>query len=290
MTIHAFTDYECKFCHLAFIPLPTARICPKCGRKSHKVFHDFRERTLQSASFNLAKDNSFIPGAWGMFTIGDRYYWLAFQFLQFTSSYTNVKDKDLLNKTFSEKKAHELAAKFVDKLNFGKEKYRAAHMEAFFSSLLLPSIKIGARKNAVLRYSCFLCHSKRDKEFVDKLYSDLLASSISCWYFPEDAVFGKGVWSEIDGKIQSSEKVIVVCSSNSLQSSPVIREIERVLQREDVEKKDILIPIAIDNYIFQNWQHSRKADVVGKVVGSFHNWKRVKQYQKSFRRLLQSVQ
>jgi hypothetical protein len=67
-------------------------------------------------------------------------------------------------------------------------------------------------------------------------------------------------------------------------------EIERTLQREDREKKNVLFPIRMDGYIFDNWEHERKADVVNKVVGGFRHWKDHDAYQKSLVKLLQDLQ
>ncbi len=84
---------------------------------------------------------------------------------------------------------------------------------------------------------------------------------------------------------------------NSLQSPAVLREIERGLQREDREKKNVLFPIRVDNYIFakrkgkerDKWEHERKADVVKKVVGDFRHWKDHDAYQKSLAKLLKDL-
>ena len=54
----------------------------------------------------------------------------------------------------------------------------------------------------------------------------------------------------------------MICSKDSLQSVPVIREIERALQKEDREHKNVLFPIRIDDYLFDEWDHPRKADSV----------------------------
>ena len=67
---------------------------------------------------------------------------------------------------------------------------------------------------------------------------------------------------EIDTAIRHYDKLVVICSENSLQSPPVIREIERALQKEDREHKNVLFPIRIDNYLFEAWDHPRKADYV----------------------------
>jgi len=135
-------------------------------------------------------------------------------------------------------------------------------------------------------YSCFVSYSTKDEFFAKRLYFELLAKDVRCWLFDEDAKWGEKVWSEIDRSINLHDKVIVVCSVNSLQSEPVLREIERALQREDKEKRNILFPVRIDDYIFAGWEHPRKSDVTSKVVGDFRN---SVEYEKSFRRLLESL-
>ncbi len=140
-------------------------------------------------------------------------------------------------------------------------------------------------------YSCFISHSAKDKRFCERLYADLQAKGVRVWYFPEDAKWGETVWGEIDRGIKVYDKLIVVLSENSLQSGPVNREIERALNREDKEGKGILFPIRIDDYIFDTWEHERKADVVRKVVGDFSGWdKDAAKYEKAFDKLLKGLQ
>jgi hypothetical protein len=77
------------------------------------------------------------------------------------------------------------------------------------------------------------------------------------------------VWHEIDSTIKIYDKLIVVCSRASLHSGPVLREIERALTSEDFEKKNLLFPIRLDKFIFSEWQHEGKADLIAKVIGDF---------------------
>lgn len=139
-------------------------------------------------------------------------------------------------------------------------------------------------------YTCFISHSSKDKLFSEKLYNDLQRSGVRCWYFPEDAKWGKSVWAEIDNSIRIYDKLMVVCSENSLNSGPVLREIERALQKEDRENKNVLFPIAIDNYVFDKWKHERKADVLNKVVGDFKCWDNdIEKYNTSFSKLIMGL-
>jgi hypothetical protein len=139
-------------------------------------------------------------------------------------------------------------------------------------------------------YSCFISYSDKDKDFVKRLYADLQSKGVRTWYFPEDAKWGESVWGEIDRAIKIYDKLVVVCSQNSLQSGPVLREIERALQREDREHKNILFPITIDDYVFNEWKHERKDDVRKKVVGDFRAWRDPSSYQEAFSKLLKGLQ
>ncbi len=150
-------------------------------------------------------------------------------------------------------------------------------------------------------YSCFISYSHKDERFCKRLYNDLLGAGVRTWFFPEDATMGETIWGEIDRAIKIYDKLVVVCSKESLNSVPVLREIERGLQREDDDRKDddddddkkknVLFPITIDSYIFEEWEYERKADVLNKVVGDFKGWSRnAKMYEKEFQRMLKALQ
>lgn len=144
--------------------------------------------------------------------------------------------------------------------------------------------------SAIEFYTCFISHSSKDKSFNARLYADLQVNDVRCWYFPEDATWGKSVWGEIDQGIKLYDKLLVICSKNSLVSGPVLREIERALNREDKEGKDVLFPVTIDSYIFDGWEHPRKADVLSKVVGDFRGWSRsAAKYDKAFEKLMKAL-
>lgn len=146
-------------------------------------------------------------------------------------------------------------------------------------------------------HSCFISHSSKDTRFCDRLNADLKINGVRTWYFPEDARWGGSLWEEIDCGLNACDKLIVVCSRHSLTSGPVLREIERSLQREDDElratgrAKHVLFPITLDRYLFDDWQHPRKADVLTKVVGTFQGWNRsAEKYSTACDRLLRSLQ
>jgi hypothetical protein len=120
-------------------------------------------------------------------------------------------------------------------------------------------------------------YSPQDDGFAQRLYADLQAKNGRCWNFDENAK-----WGEIDTAIRYYDKLVVICSEHSLQSQPVIREIERALQKEDREHRNVLFPIRIDDYLLDDWDHPRKADVVSKVIGDFRGWENHATYAKAF--------
>lgn len=137
--------------------------------------------------------------------------------------------------------------------------------------------------------SCFISYSTKDSAFCRALHAELLEAGVNAWLFEEDAKWGEPMWGEIDKSIRLHDRVVVVCSKKSLESEPVLREIERALRREDSERKRVLFPIRIDNYIFDHWDHPRKADVLTKVVGDFTGWKEPMKMRAGVQRLIQAL-
>ncbi len=171
----------------------------------------------------------------------------------------------------------------------------------FFSSLAEGS----------LYYTCFISYGSSDAEFADRLYQDLAKKKVRCWKYDKSAVIGRGTWANIDRGISSYDKVIVICSKDSLNRTGVLNELERALQKEDSlhqenarrakeakdkgEKpklldEDVLCPVRLDNYVFDEWQHSRKADVIKRHIGDFQEWKtNKKKYNLELKKLLQAL-
>src|SRR5258705_547515 len=119
------------------------------------------------------------------------------------------------------------------------ERSAGAIPEAFLRGAGLSDTSIAYARSLVSHhiqyYTCFISHSSKDQRFCNRLYADLQAKNVRTWYFPEDAIWGKPVWGEIDRSIKLYDKLVVVCSAHSLQSGPVQRAIARALQREDRE-------------------------------------------------------
>jgi uncharacterized protein YjbI with pentapeptide repeats len=140
-------------------------------------------------------------------------------------------------------------------------------------------------------YSCFISFAEPDDEFSEKLYRDLRREGVTCWRWKEDAKWGKDLMSSVDEAIRINDKLIVICSEQSLNSPAVIREIERALQKEDElarqgKARDVLFPVRLDDYVLTKWNHHRKADVIAKHIGDFRQWRNPDSYRKAVGRLI----
>lgn len=150
-------------------------------------------------------------------------------------------------------------------------------------------------------YTCFICYCTADEEFATRLYNDFQGAGIRCWKWNEDARVGRNLYGEIDDAIRKFDKLVIVVSEASLKSPYVMDEIERALdkERELIRRKhngeyggetDVLFPVRIDDYIFEGWDHERKADVKKKVVADATNWdKDNKKYQRMLEKLIRDL-
>lgn len=144
-------------------------------------------------------------------------------------------------------------------------------------------------------YTCFISFTEADDVFVEKMYNDLRAKGLNCWRWKEDAPWGKDLMRSIDAAIQVFDKVIVVCSEHSLKAPVVLREIERALQKEDAlftqgKDNEVLFPIRLDDFVLNEWDHPRKADVKAKYIGDFRQWRDPAKYSQGLDRLIRDLQ
>ncbi len=135
MTIHSKVDSKCKYCDTPFVPIPESPNCPKCQRKSRKVFPNFVKETVRSAEFNRWKYRSFMT-TWAVCNIGDRYYMVAFKFLNYVCAQLKARKGKLLSRKFSEAQVDALTSQFLEMCDFGEQPYWRDGFKTYLSLLL----------------------------------------------------------------------------------------------------------------------------------------------------------
>ncbi len=140
-------------------------------------------------------------------------------------------------------------------------------------------------------YSCFISYSSKDQEFAERLYADLQAKGVRCWFAPEDLKIGDPFRQRIDDAIRRYDKLLVVLSETSVASSWVESEVEAAMERERTAKGQVvLFPIRLDEAVMKTGQ-AWAADIRRKRhMGDFSHWHDHNSYQKAFQRLLRDLQ
>ena len=65
-------------------------------------------------------------------------------------------------------------------------------------------------------YSCFISYSKQDQEFADRLYADLQAKCVRCWFAPHDIKGGRKLHEQLDEAIRLHDKLLLILSEHSM--------------------------------------------------------------------------
>ena len=139
-------------------------------------------------------------------------------------------------------------------------------------------------------YSCFISYSSKDQEFAERLYADLQAKGVRCWYAPEDLKIGDKFRQRIDDAIRFHDKLLVVLSESSVRSTWVESEVGAAFERESRQDGQlVLFPIRLDDAVIDTKQ-SWAADIRRKRhIGDFRTWQDHNSYKKAFERLLRDL-
>ena len=143
-------------------------------------------------------------------------------------------------------------------------------------------------------YSCFISYSTKDQEFADRLYADLQAKGVRCWFAPHDIQGGRKIHEQIDDAIRLHDKLLLILSEHSMSSNWVKTEIANARQREEQEKKNLLFPITLaameEVKKWKLFDADRGIDSAREVreyfIPDFSRWKEHDSYQAALGRLV----
>ena len=147
-------------------------------------------------------------------------------------------------------------------------------------------------------YSLFISYSTKDQEFADRLYADLQAKGVRCWFAPHDIRAGRKIHEQIDEAIRVYDKLLLILSPASMESEWVKTEISKARKREIKEGKRILFPIRLCSFeALRDWEcfdsdagKDSAREIREYFIPDFSNWKDHDDYRKAFDRLLHDLQ
>jgi hypothetical protein len=147
-------------------------------------------------------------------------------------------------------------------------------------------------------YSLFISYSTKDQAFADRLYADLQAKGVRCWFAPHDLLAGKKTHRQIDEAIRMYDKLLLILSPASMESEWVRTEIAIARKREKEQKKEVLFPIALCPFKrIQEWEYfdsdigkDSAREIREYHIPIFTKWKTDQNaYQTEFDKLLKAL-
>ncbi len=121
-------------------------------------------------------------------------------------------------------------------------------------------------------YSLFISYSHADKIFAGRLHEQLQARGIRCWLDKHDMKPGDRIIDVVNEAIRLHDKILLCCSESSLNSWWVKDEIEKALERERREGRDIIIPLNLDGYLLDGWESGQASTIRSRLAADFNGW------------------
>lgn len=148
----------------------------------------------------------------------------------------------------------------------------------------------------ILFYSCFISYST-DKDFVRKLHEDLEKAGVRCFFDEVDMKGGKKIQHQITEALRNHDKLLLVLSENSINSTWVETEIKTVRKLEIQEGRQRLFPITLINYeTLKAWQlfdadegRDLAEEIRSYYIPDFSNWQSDLEYNSEFNKLLRDL-
>ncbi len=142
----------------------------------------------------------------------------------------------------------------------------------------------------------FLSHSKEDKEFAEKLYNSLIQNRVHVWYDERKLLPGDEIYESVSEGINVYDKMIIICSQSSLENSLWVKKElneafkkEKNYQKEHGKKINTIIPITIDDYVFNGWNSSATAQLFRYKIADMKNWQNEEVFNKGVQKVIKAL-
>ena len=145
--------------------------------------------------------------------------------------------------------------------------------------------------------SCFISYSTKDQEFADRLYEDLHAKGVKCWFAPHDIQGGKKIHEQIDEAIRVYDRLLLILSTDSMGSEWVKTEIAKARRREVTERRRMLFPVPLVGFeALREWElfdgdtgKDSAREIREYFVPDFSGWRDENDYRRELERLVKDL-
>jgi len=141
--------------------------------------------------------------------------------------------------------------------------------------------------------SAFISYGTPDEHFARELDAALRANGIATFFYARDAIPGESLSTLMRRGVNIHDRVIAICSADSLDRNGVLNEIRETLAREAREGgQPRLIPVRIDDHLIEQWapeDEGLRHAMMDRVVADFRNWRDQQAFQASLSALLRAL-
>jgi hypothetical protein len=140
-----------------------------------------------------------------------------------------------------------------------------------------------------LMRSTFISYGGPDEVFASRLRDALVQNGVRTFLFADDAVPGQPLHSVMREGVANHDRIIVICSKDSLDRRGVQNEIELALKREARDGgASYVIPVILDDFIFswkpERWEYAQ--ELRDRVVADF---RQARSHDEAFRRAVSQL-
>jgi len=136
-----------------------------------------------------------------------------------------------------------------------------------------------------------------DQEFADRLYADLQAKGVRCWFAPHDIKGGRKLHEQIDEAIRLHDRLLLILSEDSMKSEWVNTEIAKARKREVKDGKRVLFPVRLVGFeALRDWEcfdgdtgKDSAREIREYFIPDFSHWKKHNSYRVAFDRLVKDL-
>ena len=138
--------------------------------------------------------------------------------------------------------------------------------------------------------SCFISYSGKDRNFVEKLNTDLQKEGVRCWFAPEEMKMGDESRQRVNQQIRIHEKLLIVLSEYSIESAWIQQEVEAALEEEHNRNGSVLFPIRLDDSCLDGKKEWLVNLQKTHQIYDFSTWDTLEAYAEQFFLLLHDLE
>lgn len=122
--------------------------------------------------------------------------------------------------------------------------------------------------------AAFISYTHADTTFAHRLYRALRRAGVECWLDEHEMRPGDRILDAIDTAIGRSQKLLLCCSANSLQSWWVKDEIRKAQEWERRNNTNMIVPLLLDRFLLDEWSDGLAADLRSRLAVDFIGWEK----------------